>query len=283
MKATLEAHFGTDLDVVNAARVSFSNKSDWDYKDCGHADCGPECPGEFPILKARDANLIQYLARGLRKSEWELVLQEFADNGSVHHFGQGELKERALFNIESSVINLMNMAQHWVPFTHNYIRFHMVAPVPIARQCFKHKVGFTESEESRRYIKTTPTLYIPEEFRASAEDVKQGSGGKHTHSDAWQHSYVNVATNAISMYEAMIKDGVAPEQARFVLPQGCEVQWIWSGNLASFARYVIQRSDPHAQLESQMLAKQVSDQIAPLFPVSWAALVNSGRTFTTED
>lgn len=264
MKATLEAHYGTDLDVVNAARVSFANKSSLD---------------EQGNLRARDANLIQYLARGLRKSEWNEVLATIASNG--HEYLTCD-PSNGLKNNEEIISNLMNMAQHWVPFTHNYIKFHMVAPVPIARQCFKHKVGLTESEESRRYIKTTPTLYIPDEFRASAEDVKQGSGGKHPQSEDYVRWYKEMCTASIELYENMIEKGIAPEQARFVLPQGCEVQWIWSGNLASFARFVLQRSDPHAQLESQILAKQVSDQIAPLFPVSWAALVNSGRTFDVE-
>lgn len=70
----------------------------------------------------------------------------------------------------------------------------------------------------------------------------------------------------------MIEDGVCPEQARFILPQGCEVNWVWTGSLYAFANYYSQRSDSHAQRESQELAAEVDAIIAPLFPVSWAAL-----------
>ena len=74
------------------------------------------------------------------------------------------------------------------------------------------------------------------------------------------------------MYEAMIEDGVAPEQARFVLPQGVEVSWYWTGSLAAFARVYNQRTDSHAQGEIQDLAREMGALIKPLFPVSWAAL-----------
>lgn len=70
----------------------------------------------------------------------------------------------------------------------------------------------------------------------------------------------------------MIKDGVCPEQARFILPQGCEVNWVWTGSLYAYANFYNQRSDPHAQKKIQELADQVGKIISPLFPVSWGAL-----------
>lgn len=77
---------------------------------------------------------------------------------------------------------------------------------------------------------------------------------------------------AINLYEEMIADGICPEQARFVLPQGVEVNWVWTGSLYSFANFYNHRSDPHAQAEVRVLAEQVSQIIQPLYPVSWAAL-----------
>ena len=70
----------------------------------------------------------------------------------------------------------------------------------------------------------------------------------------------------------MIAAGICPEQARFILPQGCEVNWVWTGSLYAFANAYNQRSDSHAQKEVQELFKQVDEIIAPLYPVSWAAL-----------
>ena len=70
----------------------------------------------------------------------------------------------------------------------------------------------------------------------------------------------------------MILVGICPEQARFTLPQGCEVNWVWTGSLYAFANFYNQRSDSHAQKEIQDLAEEVNKIIAPLYPVSWTAL-----------
>jgi thymidylate synthase (FAD) len=129
-----------------------------------------------------------------------------------------------------------------------------------------------ESEESRRYISTKPEIYLPDHFRAAAASVKQGSVGVHPQSQAWKDSYIAQCNDSITLYEEAIADGVCPEQARFILPQGCEVNWVWTGSLYAFANFYNQRSDPHAQKEIQELASQVNEIIALLYPVSWAAL-----------
>lgn len=78
--------------------------------------------------------------------------------------------------------------------------------------------------------------------------------------------------DAIEYYESLLRDGVAEEQARFVLPQGCMVNWYWTGSLSAYARFCKQRLDPHAQQEIQELAQMVSDIIRPLYPVAWSQL-----------
>ena len=148
----------------------------------------------------------------------------------------------------------------------------MTAPVPVRVQCFKHKIGFSESEESRRYINSRPAYYLPENFRSAAASVKQGSAGTHEASEEWLKKYAWQCEDAIDLYEDMIKNNVCPEQARFVLPQGCEVNWVWTGSLYAYANFYNQRADSHAQVEIQELAAQVNDIIAPLYPVSWQAL-----------
>lgn len=221
MKAELVDYMGTDLSVVNAARVSFDKRSDWVYED-------DEWDGPLWKLSEADAKLIHYLAK--------------------HN--------------------------HWTPFAHTSISLRMKAPLPIRTQCFKHKQGFVENEESRRYISSTPTFFMPEYFRnAPTNGAKQGSSGVHYDSEDWKDIYRDFAKDAINLYGQMIADGVCPEQARFVLPQGCEVQWIWTGNLYAYANFYLKRTDPHAQKEIRDLAKMVGGIIEPLFPVSWKALV----------
>lgn len=117
-------------------------------------------------------------------------------------------------------------------------------------------------------------LYIPDHFRAAAADKKQGSAGKHENNAYWSAVYYADCNRMIDRYEEAIKAGVCPEQARFFLPQGVEVNWVWTGSLYAFANFYNQRSDSHAQEEIQELAKSVDGIISPLFPVSWAALTN---------
>jgi len=229
MKAEYVDHMGSDLSVVNAARVSFDKVSSHVYVD--------EEGNEFtelvaeglrgPTTKADDERLIRYLAKH----------------------------------------------DHWTPFAHTSITLRMKAPVPIRTQCFKHKQGLVENEESRRYISSTPELYVPDHFRCKSEgSAKQGSAGVHPSSAAWRETYMIHCRAAIDLYELMIQDGVCPEQARFVLPQGVQVNWIWTGNLYAFANFYLKRTDAHAQQEVQQLAAMAGQVISPLFPVSWKAL-----------
>lgn len=175
---------------------------------------------------------------------------------------------------DEGLIEYLATHNHWTPFAHPQITLRMKAPVPIRTQCFKHKQGFVENEESRRYISSTPELFIPATFRSKPEgSAKQGSEGVHPMSHAWAVSYTTQCQSAIKMYESMLADGVCPEQARLVLPQGVCVNWVWTGSLAAFARFVKQRTDPHAQEEIQDLALEVSAIIEPLFPNCWPLLI----------
>jgi thymidylate synthase (FAD) len=181
--------------------------------------------------------------------------------------------EPPLYDADSKLISYLAKHDHWTPFAHTSISLRMQAPVPIRTQCFKHKQGLVENEESRRYISASPVVFVPENFRnAPINGAKQGSSGVHYDSETWKEIYGAFSKDAINLYQQMIADGVCPEQARFVLPQGCEVQWIWTGNLYAFANFYLKRTDPHAQKEIQDLARMVGQIIEPLFPVSWKAL-----------
>jgi len=204
-------YMGSDLTVVNSARVSFSKVSNFQ---------------ENGLLSSTDSKLINYLAKH----------------------------------------------KHFTPFTHPQITLRETVPIFVARQRFKHVVGFTYNEISRRYVSDTPSLYIPEHFRSAAANVKQGSAGMHPNSDHWLEHYKDVVNLCVARYEHMIADGVCPEQARMVLPQSMMTSYYVTGSLAAFARLYNQRSDSHAQQEIQDLAQQIAEIIAPLYPISWAAL-----------
>ena len=245
MKATYENHYLTDTDVANYARHSFADLAKNFTDDQNH-------------------NLIRFLARGMKSGDWEALIDTMV-------LATSKEKARALASY------LRKIPEHWVPFGHPHITLRMQAPVPIARQAFKHKIGLVESEESRRYISSRPELFIPDHFRAAAENVKQGSAGVHPLSDHWREVYERKCTEMIETYLLAIDSGVCPEQARLFLPQGCEVNWVWTGSLYAFANFYNQRSDSHAQQEIQQLAAQVNEIVAPLFPVSWAALTGKSH------
>jgi thymidylate synthase (FAD) len=240
MKATYQSHYLSDTDVANFARQSFANLA-------------------ANFTEKQNNNLIRFLARGMASGDWEGLIDQMVNTND-----QGEARKLAVY--------LRSIPEHWVPFGHPHISIRMQAPIPIARQAFKHKIGFVESEESRRYISSIPEIYIPTHFRQAAESVKQGSAGKHRDSHYWLVQYKVHCQKSLSLYNEMIKEGVCPEQARLILPQGTEVNWLWTGSLYAFANFFNQRTDSHAQKEIQDLAHEIGQIIAPLYPVSWPAL-----------
>lgn len=211
-------HMGSDLSVVNAARVSFHKESSLDFSTSGDPDLG--------ALYEKDKKLISYLAK----------------HG------------------------------HWSPFAHNSISLRIKAPIFVARQLVKHQVGLVWNEVSRRYVDDGPEFYFPEVWRGKPENAKQGSS--HTQVEVQTHALIQDLSHVLAWYEGMIESGVAPEQARMVLPQSMMTTWIWTGSLMAFARVCKQRLDPHAQQETQEVAQMIQEIIEPLFPVSWKALMN---------
>lgn len=177
---------------------------------------------------------------------------------------------------DAKLIKYLAKHKHWTPFAHTAIKLRMAAPVPIRTQCFKHKIGLVENEESRRYISCEPEIYIPV-FRKAADNKKQGSGGEFTgkEQENLQQFYKKSTGKAVEDYKAALAMGVCEEQARFLLPQGAIVNWIWTGNLVSFANFVEKRTASDAQGEIQELANKVKELIKPLFPVSWEALTET--------
>ena len=184
-------------------------------------------------------------------------------------------KSPELYTDEENARLIAYLARHGheIPFAHTAITLRVRAPVAVRAQAFKHKIGFVESEISRRYVSSTPDFFVPE-LRAAAENIKQGSGEllDDKKQDKLRETYVAFMQGAQVIYHSFLDMGVAPEQARFLLPQGMMTEWVWTGSLLAFARFYRLRSDAHAQKEIQDLAHEVGAIIADLFPVSWKAL-----------
>ena len=204
-------HMGSDLSVVNAARVSF-------HKESALLN---------GVLQERDEKLLNYLAK--------------------HN--------------------------HWSPFAHTSISFRIKAPIFVSRQMGKHQVGLVWNEVSRRYVDDEPEFYFPKVWRGRPVNAKQGSEGV-VESDTYiTQGVMDTVGQSLADYLGMIELGVAPEQARMVLPQNTMTEWIWTGSLMAFARVCKQRLDAHAQQETQEVASFLAGYCENLFPHSWKALM----------
>ena len=216
MNVDLIDSMGSDLTVVNAARVSFNKTSS--------------------TLDDKDIKLINYLAK--------------------HN--------------------------HWSPFSHCFLQFRIKAPIFIARQLAKHQVGLSWNEVSRRYVDSEPEFYEPDIWRGKPENVKQGSDGE-AKSQYFPNLYVGDVTQlALTNYNKMITQGVAPEMARMILPQNMYTEWYWSGSLYAFSRVCQLRLDKTSQLEVQEVARQISAYCLTKFPRSWDALMKENDDDKTE-
>lgn len=212
IKVSLIDSCGSDLSVVNAARVSFHKESSWAEYEL--------------ILHERDVKLIKYLSKH----------------------------------------------EHLSPFNHAFLSFRVKAPIFVARQLVKHKF-LPWNEVSRRYVDEEPEFYFPEKWRKRAEDKKQGSSAEEVdYPPNYVESRVGITLEA---YKEMLEQGVAPEQARMVLPQNTMTEWVWSGTLGAFAAMLKLRLKEDTQEETREVATLIGKEVEKLFPVSYNALVGT--------
>ena len=186
-------------------------------------------------------------------------------------------KEVKDFDLEkdTKLINYLAKHNHFTPLAHTSVTIRVKAPIFMARQFVKHQIGLVWNEESRRYIDDEPEFYIPNELRGRPVNAKQGSNGVLESSELFTDMIVAESVRCLDLYKRLLEGNVAPEQARMVLPQNTMTNWMWTGSLVAFARVVKLRTDSHAQEEAQELAKLINDVVAPLYPVSWKALMES--------
>lgn len=256
IQAEYVEHMGSDLSVVNAARASFGKTSEWEVNS--------PVPRER-ALKLSDANLIRFLATGYRSGEWDAFLNEVAD---CSKYGSRE-------ELSDLLKGYKRKAQHWAPFGHPHISIRISLPIFLARQFVKHQIGATWSEESRRYISDEPGVWFPDEWHTRPDDIKQGSGdviGPQVWHDELFDRAERSVVHSLDVYDDLTKAGVAPEEARIVLPLNMMTTVYWTGSLLFWSRVYNQRVDSHAQLAAQELAKKIGAIIAPLYPVSWKEL-----------
>jgi thymidylate synthase (FAD) len=245
-------HMGSDLSVVNAARVSFEKEATWrdhewvDLYDTGHSYC---------------------MVCGVGDSQWV-----------------GERCTR-LEDKDIRLLSYLAREGHTSPFRHATVTLECYAPLFVCRQWWKHVIGGDHAtgawnESSRRYVTEEPEFYIPE-WRWASESKKQGSAGELDNPKLYStldNALKSHIAKGLGDYNWAISEGVAPEQARAFLPAYVMyIRWRWTASLQMILHFLDLRIESHAQWEIRQYANAVQSIVAPLFPNSLEAWGHGSR------
>ena len=203
------------------------------------------------------------------------LLETFGDDLTVVNAARVSLGKHTdeFSEKDAKLIKYLAAHEHTSPFFHPQARFRLKMPIWMAREWFRHTVGFARNEVSRRYVDDEPTFHIPE-FRTRAPGKKQGSNDDvHVQNDQFSEFMMSQCRNAVTSYKIMLQNNIPPEQARMVLPQNMMTEFIETGSIAAYARLCHLRLGPDAQKEIRKVAGQVAEQLKSKFPVSWSALI----------
>ena len=203
------------------------------------------------------------------------LLETFGDDLTVVNAARVSLGKHTdeFTEKDGKLIKYLADHEHTSPFFHPQARFRLKMPIWMAREWFRHTVGFARNEVSRRYVDDPPTFHIPE-FRTRAPGKKQGSNDDvHPQNSQWEEFLMSQCRNMVTSYNIMLSNNIPPEQARMVLPQNMMTEFIETGSVAAYARLCHLRLGPDAQKEIRTVAGEVANQLKSKFPVSWAALI----------
>lgn len=238
-------HWGDDLIVANAARVSFDKKSDWHKRSFEETPVGES----YFVLSDKDTKLVNSLARMGHTSCFE-------------HMG-------ATLKLKVPIFIARQIQRHRT-FSYNEISRRYVDSPPEFfwpdkwRGRAKDKKQGSSDEEITQITRTVKDARDPAgEKTVTFTDIDLDLTAK------------NSAKNALKLYNDMLASGVAPELARMILPQNMYTEFYMSGNLRAWEHLLKLRLDGHAQVEVQVVAQQALAILEPLFPVSMKALMEN--------
>lgn len=181
---------------------------------------------------------------------------------------------------DAKLIKYLAEHDHVSPFFHPQIQFRIKMPIFVAREWYRHQIGFSRNEVSRRYVDTPPEYWTPAPHEIRERDPKLKQGSKETpveHAEDVYGMMEDHCRNTVHLYNTLLAKGVAPEIARVILPQSMYTEFIETGSLAAYARLYKLRTSPDAQREIQKYAQAIGDLLASKFPFSWAALTSSSE------
>ena len=177
------------------------------------------------------------------------------------------------FNTDTSekLIRYLVKHQHWSPLEMVSACLEITTTRDIARQILRHR-SFSFQEFSQRYADPTKDLeFVLREARL--QDTKNRQNSVETEDvllqNEWFRAQQRVIYAAQREYEWAIKNGIAKEQARAVLPEGLiESRLYMNGTLRSWIHFIELRSANGTQKEHQEIARACARAITAIFPMA---------------
>ena len=235
--ATYIDHMGSDLSVVNAARVSFGKKSEWELVTFHLGEDWQEA--QLRALKETDDKLIKYLAT----------------HGHYSPFGHCF----ASFHIKAPIFVARQLVKH------EYLRMN-----EISRRYVDSEPEFYVPEVWRGRSKDKKQ---GSDGIVDLEDIVMFANGGIIGPWYLGEEMREHWSRSLEQYNLLLESGVAPEMARMVLPQSMYTEWYWSGSMDAFANMCNLRLKEDTQYETRLVAQQIDKVMGELYPVSWTALV----------
>ena len=205
------------------------------------------------------------------------ILETFGDDLTVVNAARVSFDKVSteLTEGDKKLINYLAKHEHTSPFFHPQARFRIKLPIFVAREWYRHTIGFSRNEVSRRYVDTPPECWVPKplEIRERNPKLKQGSKDTPVADSDEVHAILSTQTqSALQTYHDLLAKGVAPELARTVLPQSMYTEFVETASIAGYARLCHLRLGPDAQKEIRDYATAINQLLEERFPVSWKAL-----------
>ncbi len=238
IKATYVDHMGSDLSVVNAARVSFGKKSEGVLSWVAYGD---KLAKPVFVPNEADTKLIHYLA----------------NHGHYSPFGHCF----ASFHIKAPIFVARQLVKH------EYLRMN-----EISRRYVDSEPEFYVPDVWRGRSKDKKQGSSKE----TISEVWMQDYGENWKGDPSFIASAKAESDCM-FYNSLIQSGVAPEMARMVLPQSMYTEWYWSGSMDAFANMCNLRLKEDTQYETRLVAQQIDKVMGELYPVSWTALVGEKK------
>lgn len=230
------------------------------------------------VLKNGFVKLIDCMPRHIPLENRKLMCDSAIVQAARVSYGKG-LKD---YDTDVKLINYLFKYKHTSPFEMVKFKFHVKAPIFVARQWFRHRMG-NYNEISGRYTKLKDEIYIPNKISSQSKINKQLSSNDNLLVNKEVNNnfkeYMINSNKQFQNYNNLIKFGVSREIARIGLPLNTFTEFYFCIDLHNLLNFIKLRNSQNAQYEIKEYAKKIHDIIEILCPITMKAF-NNYKTIT---